>query len=100
MIKVLVKFPGEDYKIVEVDKRPSELEKLIGGKLKINSIFTDARLITRADVTGCEYNTIYLGCGIYGPLAVVGYGKDGFSDIPEILSRGLLKNGKKSRDCV
>ena len=89
MVKALVKFPGEDFKIVEVEADRVALEELLGGEISCYGITTDSMLVILKQRIMKPYNVKYLGFNVRGPLMVIGRGNGKWRDVPQPFIDGL-----------
>lgn len=99
-MKAIIKRPGEDAQIVELENTLDALQEAVGGGIEAVSLFTDAAIVCNRDGVAEDlgFNLRFCGVPFFGPIVIVGTVEDIFRDLPNAQFLCDSLNGKRYVD--
>lgn len=82
-MKAIYKAPGEVPQIIDIENTLEALQVAVGGYIETLTFASDACLICNEEgrLREMPYNVDFLGAQIFGPILIVGYEDDKFTDL-------------------
>lgn len=82
-MKVIVKQPGKEPEVAEIENTLPALQRAVGGYIETVTLATDCCIICNEEgrLEGLPYNLTFCGVSFVGPILVVGIDGDEFSSL-------------------
>lgn len=82
-MKVIVKQPGKEPEVAEIENTLPALQRAVGGYIETVTLATDCCIICNEEgrLEGLPYNLTFCGISFVGPILVVGVDGDEFSSL-------------------
>ncbi len=82
-MKVIIKQPGKEPEVAEIENTLPALQRAVGGYIETVTLATDCCIICNEEgrLEGLPYNLTFYGVSFVGPILVVGIDGDEFSSL-------------------